>query len=635
MELSLLHSRGVPIQNARAGSLAQQEYEMSAFPSTNAFPVGRRLGIALPLSALLVAAVLVIQANPAAATQLGNQITVSGTDVVSAGIGQMRGLGEGSIAIDVPEGSTVTQALLYWHGPTNSELPESNAAVMFAETPVLGTNIGTSHDNCWLFANSQAYRADVTDLVPGGGTYTLSGFRKAVGEEVIADVNGVSLIVFFDDGDSSNDKDVTLIDGNDSNATNVFDPDGWDATLSDVVYTSGDATLQLHVGDGQSFDDDILTLNDSGLEASFFHGDSVPSAGGPDPNPEGVTGNLWDIKEFGITSFMSVGSNDLHLSSGIVADCLSLLVAMAIVDVPPSASADLSIDKSDDPPYGPDPVSSGQLTTYGVSVTNNGPDPATGITVTDTSEGGTVQSGSGSDWSCDPVVENTLTCHYTGNEGVLPADSTASPLTVVVRAPDNPGSEDITMTDTASVTAEQPDPVSENNSDSEDTTVLGTTSESSEDHAAGFFDNVNTLTIATDRDETGRFYSSLTIHPDPGLEPGVVTIDEFPATEPPYNMLCGNKACDAQVQVTVLPAGQAAADNAMEVHLIYVKDKKQGSTIWVKGDGEAFGSVVQNCTTRGIADPPKCVNSKKILRNGDRDIMLLWRDGGDPWGGKR
>ena len=36
-----------------------------------------------------------------------------------------------------------------------------------------------------------------------------------------------------------------------------------------------------------------------------------------------------------------------------------------------------------------------------------------------------------------------------------------------------------------------------------------------------------------------------------------------------------------------------------------------------------------------IRIPPKCVNSIRELGNEDLDIMLLWRDGGDPWGGKR
>jgi hypothetical protein len=597
----------------------------AAFPSTRTFPDGRRFGIALPLSALLIAAVLVIQTNPAAATQLGNQITVSNTDVVSAGVGQMRGLGDGSITVSgIPEGSTITLALLYWHGPTNSESTGANAAVTFAGTPVTGTHIGVSHDNCWSFANSRAYRADVTDFVTGGGEYSLSGFRKTVGEEVTADINGVSLIVFFDDGISSNNRDVTLIDGNDSNVASGFDSDGWDATISGVTYGSGDATLELHVGDGQSFDDDDLTLNDSTLATgpAIFEGDSVPP---------GVTGSLWDIKQFDIASFMSPGSNDLSLTSGFVDDCLSLVVAMAMVD----AATDLSIDKTDDPPYGPDPVSSGQPVAYGILVTNNGPVSATGVTVTDTpqTEGAAVQSGFGTNWVCTVDSEsNTVTCTY---GATLEAEETAEPLTVVVQAPTNSGASNATMTDQASVTADQGDPETANNTDSEDTTVTGSGSSNARDHAKGFFDNINPLTIATTRDVTARFYSSLIIFPDEGLEPGVVTIDEFPPTTPPYNTLCGNQVCDAQVQVTVLPAGGAAADNAIEVRWFYVKDKKQGSTIWVKGDLEAAGQVVQNCITRGIADPPKCVNSRRILKNGDREITLLWRNGGDPWGGKR
>ena len=134
----------------------------------------------------------------------------------------------------------------------------------FAGTPIVGTNIGFSDDNCWSFDNSQGYRADVTTLVTGDGSYALSGFRKT--GDVVADINGVSLIVFFDDGNALNNKNVTLIDGNDSNVPNTYDPDGWDATITNVVYTSGPATLELHVADGQSvYADGALTLNDSTL----------------------------------------------------------------------------------------------------------------------------------------------------------------------------------------------------------------------------------------------------------------------------------------------------------------------------------------------------------------------------------
>jgi uncharacterized repeat protein (TIGR01451 family) len=45
-----------------------------------------------------------------------------------------------------------------------------------------------------------------------------------------------------------------------------------------------------------------------------------------------------------------------------------------------SATADLSVTKTDDP----DPVTAGSNLTYTVTVTNNGPDAATGVTLTDT-----------------------------------------------------------------------------------------------------------------------------------------------------------------------------------------------------------------------------------------------------------
>jgi hypothetical protein len=85
----------------------------------------------------------------------------------------------------------------------------------------------------------------------------------------------------------------------------------------------------------------------------------------------------------------------------------------------------------------------------------------------------------------------------------------------------------------------------------------------------------------------------------------------------------------------VLPQGQTPANNPIQVFWFYVKDKKQGSTLYVKGDSETAASVVRNCFIQGVANPAKCVNSKNVLSNGDRQFVQLWRDGGDPGGGKR
>jgi hypothetical protein len=255
--------------------------------------------------------------------------SVSNTDVAEFGTGGMRG-GNGTGTIGV-SGVTarVLHALLFWHGPTNSSDPGANASVTFNGTPVTGTNIGVDSPNCWSFVNSQSYRADVTGLVRGSGSYTLSGFTKPG-----VDINGVSLLVFYDDGNSSNDRNVVAWNGNDSNQS-----DGaWNQTIPGVPYPgSGSASLDLIVGDGQSYNDGKVDVNGTTVANAgpVFQGLVGPNYSG---NPSGVTGSLWDMNSYGITSLLTQGSNNLHITSPLApaapADCLSLVVAIA--DVPAS-----------------------------------------------------------------------------------------------------------------------------------------------------------------------------------------------------------------------------------------------------------------------------------------------------------
>jgi hypothetical protein len=262
-------------------------------------------------------------------------ITASNVDVGEFGVGGMRG-GDGTGSISV-SGITapVIGAFLYWHGPTNSSDPASNASVIFGGTPITGTNIGTASDNNWSFTNSQAYRADVTSLVTGNAAYSLSNFVKAGPPAV--DINGVSLIVFYNDANSANDRNVVLWNGNDSNIAFGSDPADWSETISGVQYQGGTASLDLVVSDGQSFNDGAVVLNGNtgdpvAAGPSIFQGDSGPNYSG---NPSGVTGSLWDVKSFDITRFLVSGSNTLNLTSGTVGDALSLVVAIA--NVPASA----------------------------------------------------------------------------------------------------------------------------------------------------------------------------------------------------------------------------------------------------------------------------------------------------------
>src|SRR5262245_46632514 len=120
-------------------------------------------------------------------------------------------------------------------------------------------------------------------------------------------------------------------------------------------------------------------------------------------------------------------------------------------------SADLQITKSDSP----DPVAVGQLLTYTLEVTNNGPDSATGVVATDTlpptvsfvsaSTGCTNNSG-------------TVTCPLHLSSPMAPGISVRRTITVT---PDAAG----TITNSASVSGDQTDPVSSDNAASETTTV--------------------------------------------------------------------------------------------------------------------------------------------------------------------
>jgi hypothetical protein len=288
----------------------------------------------------------------AQATDLTNFTTIFDTDFVSAGVGGMRGSGTGTLTLSGVGTGTVTKAYLFWHGPSNASTanaPTANANVTVDGNAVTGTFLGISDNNCWGFQNSLAYRADVTSLVQGkgDGAYALTNFTKPNG----IDVNGASLIVFFDDGNSANNRDVVMFNGNDSNINNAFDAPGWNITLAGINYSSGTASAQFHVSDGQTFTDAAVIANATTLApaGNIFQGTSVPG-----PNLPQGDGNLWDIKNFNVTSLLSPGLNTLNITTGVNSDCLSCV--MIAIDLPAGAA----------PPTVPEP---GTLALMGAALT--------------------------------------------------------------------------------------------------------------------------------------------------------------------------------------------------------------------------------------------------------------------------
>ncbi len=125
-----------------------------------------------------------------------------------------------------------------------------------------------------------------------------------------------------------------------------------------------------------------------------------------------------------------------------------------------STNADVAIVKTDSP----DPVGQGQLITYRMSVTNNGPATATNVSVSDTLVASlTFVSSSASQGSC--AGTSTINCSL----GTMPVGTSAI-VTVVVQA-----TATGTISNTATVTRTETDPVSSNDSSTTTTSVLAVT----------------------------------------------------------------------------------------------------------------------------------------------------------------
>jgi hypothetical protein len=154
-----------------------------------------------------------------------------------------------------------------------------------------------------------------------------------------AQVNGAGSLVFFNDGSPSNNRDVVIFNGNDANFGSSYDPAGWNMNLNGINYTSGQAFITFMVSDGQNFgpnDDGSIRINGSPLvSGGIFQGNSLCCGTGPTGN-----GNLWDIRTFDLTSFLTPGNNNLNITldpgfSDAIADIVTAIDLPAGAAPPP------------------------------------------------------------------------------------------------------------------------------------------------------------------------------------------------------------------------------------------------------------------------------------------------------------
>ena len=325
------------------------------------------------LAAVAVLSLIVLSAGHAEPVSKAN--TFRGVDWTSAGVG---GIGTGSATITLTGiTGTVQRAFLYWHGVNLSGTgdPYADDTVTVNGTSVTGVSLGPSSTNCWGPGGSRAYRADITDLIPGNASVEVRDMTQSPGE----DANGASILVVFDDGNGTNDRDVVIYEGNDSNVADFPGEDeGWEATLTNIAYPGGEVSAETHVADGQSFGDgDVTVITDDGTtvatktfadNATLFDGNSVPDAGGG----RASNGSLWDIHRFDITFLFGLsGDYTLDLTSPSGGDCLGLVVLAldfeagaipAQFDFPPTPECGSTLT-----------VAPGQSLNYEVQASNAGP----------------------------------------------------------------------------------------------------------------------------------------------------------------------------------------------------------------------------------------------------------------------
>jgi len=140
------------------------------------------------------------------------------------------------------------------------------------------------------------------------------------------------------------------------------------------------------------------------------------------------------------------------------------LVSLLILGVVPAvySSADVSVTQYDSE----DPVTLGGTITYSIVVMNSGPDPSGNVVLSDTLPANVtfVSANAPDDWSCNTPQKDTAGALNCSNGGLNPSQNAS--FTVVVK----PTALGI-VTNTVTVASTEPDPNSENNSKSEETTV--------------------------------------------------------------------------------------------------------------------------------------------------------------------
>ena len=219
------------------------------------------------------------------------------------------------------------------------------------------------------------------------------------------------------------------------------------------AWTPADRAPVANAGPNQTVDAASLVTLAGTASSDPDSGDTLSYTWTQTGGPTVTLSNIYAVKP----TFTAPAEGDtltfqLTVNDGVLSDSSSVTITV-------TPKADLKITKTDSP----DPVLAAETLTYTLAVSNQGPSTATNLQVVDTLPSGTsFVSASGTDWACNQV-SGTVTCTRAASLAV----GAAPDIQIQVTAPDQGGS----ISNTATVSATENDPVSTNNSATEATSV--------------------------------------------------------------------------------------------------------------------------------------------------------------------
>ncbi len=304
----------------------------------------------------------------------------------------------------LPIGADIKKAYLYWAASSNGATTDNQ--VKLNGTNVYSDRLYTEDTGSWDFYNGVA---DVTNLVSGNGTYTVtelnmhSSFNHCNSQTMLG---GWALLVIYEH-DSEDFRVLNLYEG-----FEYFQHRSFTLTPNNFKLPSSPSGKHAHITwEG----DDTLGTDGEYLE---FEGNILSDAG-PHNNDDnqfdsysnvqsGFTSYGVDIDEYDISSLLIAGASEVQTKYSAGQDLV--ILSAEIISVSNIPVADLSVSTSD-----PDSWLEGSTVTQNFVITNNGPNdvPINSVEFNTTLPSELTFKGiqGGSDWSCAQAGQN-LSCIY-------------------------------------------------------------------------------------------------------------------------------------------------------------------------------------------------------------------------------